>query len=401
MPFVRVPAIEYHLIARVLDVGAMGVMVPMVSSAEQAAEIVSAVRYPPAGRRGFGLMDTADRDPAGAAETMRRAEEAVLAIAQIETVEGVEAADAIAAVDGIDSLWIGQSDLSNSLGTPGDFEQPAFHEAVATVRAPASVTARRSRSWRRRSTTATRDSPRGSGSLRTRATRGSTPTRCAPASTRCDRLGSRAAPRPRESPTTPSTGRCRRRFRSSRERASGSRRTTRIAAPSPTRPSSTPPSKTPSRRSEESIPVAGPIAVAVHGRAIVSSSRSRRSSLLHAATPATRARRRACIPTRSGDGDLPDRRRGRAAQTAGGPIRLPLRPMIGTLGVAPAGEPRPSFGQGTDILGNVDLPALTTGATVVMRHTSITGCSSSATRTSSRATPRSTAPRSRPKQTCA
>ena len=134
MPFVRVPAVEYQLIARVLDVGAMGVMVPMVSSVEQAEAIVAAVRYPPRGRRGFGLMDTADRDPAGAAETMRRAEEAALAIAQIETVEGVEAAAGIAAVDGIDSLWIGQSDLSNSLGVPGDFEHPAFHEAVATVR---------------------------------------------------------------------------------------------------------------------------------------------------------------------------------------------------------------------------------------------------------------------------
>jgi len=134
MPFVRVPALEYHLIARVLDVGAMGVMLPMVSSVEQAEEIVAAVCYPPAGRRGFGLMDTADRDPAGAAETMRRAEEAVLAIAQIETAEGVESAAAIAAVDGIDSLWIGQSDLSNSLGIPGDFEHTAFHQAVATVR---------------------------------------------------------------------------------------------------------------------------------------------------------------------------------------------------------------------------------------------------------------------------
>ena len=53
--------------------------------------------------------------------------------------------------------------------------------------------------------------------------------------------------------------------------------------------------------------------------------------------------------------------------TARGPVRLPMRPMIGTLGVAPAGEPRPSFGQGIDILGNVDLPALTTGATVVLQ----------------------------------
>jgi amidase len=53
--------------------------------------------------------------------------------------------------------------------------------------------------------------------------------------------------------------------------------------------------------------------------------------------------------------------------TARGPVRLPLRPMIGTLGVAPAGGPRPSFGQGIDILGNVDLPSLTTGATVALQ----------------------------------
>jgi 2-dehydro-3-deoxyglucarate aldolase/4-hydroxy-2-oxoheptanedioate aldolase len=134
MPFVRVPAVQYHLIAGVLDIGAMGVMLPMVSSVEQAEQIVSAVRYPPAGRRGFGLMDPEDRDPEGAAGTMRSAEEAVLVIVQIENVEGVLAADAIAAVDGVDVLWIGQSDLSNSLGTPGDFEHPAFHQAVATVR---------------------------------------------------------------------------------------------------------------------------------------------------------------------------------------------------------------------------------------------------------------------------
>ena len=134
MPFVRVPGLPYHLIAGVLDIGAMGVMVPMVSSAEEAEQVVSAVRYPPAGRRGFGLMDPEDREPAGAAETMRKAQEAILVIVQIENAPGVAAADGIAAVDGIDALWIGQSDLSNALGIPGDFEHPAFHEAVATVR---------------------------------------------------------------------------------------------------------------------------------------------------------------------------------------------------------------------------------------------------------------------------
>jgi len=134
MPFVRVPAVQYHLIAGVLDVGAMGVMLPMVSSAEQAEQIVAAVRYPPAGERGLGLMDPEDREPAGAAETMRKAQEAILVIVQIENAAGLAAASEIAAVDGIDALWIGQSDLSNALGIPGDFGQPAFHEAVASVR---------------------------------------------------------------------------------------------------------------------------------------------------------------------------------------------------------------------------------------------------------------------------
>ena len=53
-------------------------------------------------------------------------------------------------------------------------------------------------------------------------------------------------------------------------------------------------------------------------------------------------------------------------RTARGEVRLPLRPMIGTLGLAPAGDPLPSFGQSVEILGNVDLPALTTGATAVL-----------------------------------
>ncbi len=54
-------------------------------------------------------------------------------------------------------------------------------------------------------------------------------------------------------------------------------------------------------------------------------------------------------------------------RTSRGAVRLPLRPMVGTLGIAPAGEPRPSFQQGPDILGNVDLPALRAGARVVLR----------------------------------
>ena len=134
IPYVRVPATEYHFIARVLDMGAMGVMVPMVESSEQAKKIVASAKYPPVGHRGsaFGIAhdDYSSGDIVAKVET---ANSETHLIAQIETVAGVENVEAIAAVDGIDVLWIGQSDLTSSLGIPGQFDHPRFKEAVATV----------------------------------------------------------------------------------------------------------------------------------------------------------------------------------------------------------------------------------------------------------------------------
>jgi 2-dehydro-3-deoxyglucarate aldolase/4-hydroxy-2-oxoheptanedioate aldolase len=134
VPMVRIPATEYHFIARVLDMGAMGVMVPMVESVQQAETIARSAKYPPAGRRGaaFGV---AHDDYAGddILSTMASANSQQLLIAQIETVAGVEAADSIAAVEGIDVLWIGHFDLTNSLGIPGQFDHPKFKEAVEHV----------------------------------------------------------------------------------------------------------------------------------------------------------------------------------------------------------------------------------------------------------------------------
>ncbi len=134
VPMVRIPATQYHLIARPLDVGAMGLMVPMVESAQQAQKIVDSAKYPPVGRRGaaFGV---AHDDYAGGdiIEKMTSANEEVLLIAQIETGQGVEQVDAIAAVDGIDVLWIGHFDLTNSLGIPGQFSHPTYPEAVERV----------------------------------------------------------------------------------------------------------------------------------------------------------------------------------------------------------------------------------------------------------------------------
>ena len=134
LPLVRVPATEYHFIARVLDMGAAGVMVPMVESAEQAHQIVQAAKYPPVGRRGaaFGIAHD-DYSGGDVAEKMTSANTETLIIAQIETTDGVRNANAIAAVAGIDVLWIGHFDLSSSLGIPGQFDHPRFQEATATV----------------------------------------------------------------------------------------------------------------------------------------------------------------------------------------------------------------------------------------------------------------------------
>jgi len=134
VPMVRVPRGEYHFIARALDVGAMGVMVPMVGSAEEAAHIVSCTRYPPAGRRGaafgfahddYGSGDIREKIDALHARTM--------VIPQIETAEGLANVEAIAAVPGVDALWLGHFDLTNFLGMPGAFQDPRYLAAVDRI----------------------------------------------------------------------------------------------------------------------------------------------------------------------------------------------------------------------------------------------------------------------------
>jgi len=134
VPMVRVPAGARHFVSPALDLGALGVMVPMVGSAQAAREVVAAAKYPPLGTRGvaFGMAHD-DYRPGEHGEGMRRANAETFLIAQIETTEGLEAVEAIAAVEGIDALWVGQSDLTASLGFPGRFEEPRFTEALSRV----------------------------------------------------------------------------------------------------------------------------------------------------------------------------------------------------------------------------------------------------------------------------
>ena len=137
-PMVRVPRGEYTWLARALDLGARGVMIPMVESAEQARSIVEACRYPPAGRRGaaFGFAQC-DYLGGDVGQKIAEATARTMVIAQIETERGLEQVEEIAAVDGVDVLWVGHFDLSNFMGIPARFDDPRFDAALRQVAATA------------------------------------------------------------------------------------------------------------------------------------------------------------------------------------------------------------------------------------------------------------------------
>jgi 2-dehydro-3-deoxyglucarate aldolase/4-hydroxy-2-oxoheptanedioate aldolase len=134
VPMVRVPAAQYQYIARTLDVGAMGVMVPLVETAEQAQLIARAAKYPPVGRRGAAFGFAHDDYVAGdVLATIRSANAEGLLIAQIETEVGLRNIDAIAAVEGIDVVWVGHFDLTNFLGIPAQFDHPEYLGALDRI----------------------------------------------------------------------------------------------------------------------------------------------------------------------------------------------------------------------------------------------------------------------------
>jgi 2-keto-3-deoxy-L-rhamnonate aldolase RhmA len=134
IPLVRVPSTERSLLSRPLDLGAMGLMVPMVQSARQAGNLVEWSKYPPVGVRGaaFGIAHDGYLGFDNL-ETMSTANAETLILAQIETVEGLKNLDEIAEVDGVDVLWVGQFDLTNSMGIPGQFDHPNYLGALERV----------------------------------------------------------------------------------------------------------------------------------------------------------------------------------------------------------------------------------------------------------------------------
>ncbi|CAF3466508.1 unnamed protein product [Fusarium graminearum] len=131
-PIVRVPSKDPCFVSRVLDGGALGVVVPHIRSVQDAQDVVNAAKFQPIGFRSStnGLPQHSFRSiPAKQSNPITN--EATLVIPMIETLEALELVDEIAALPGVDSLLIGTNDLTAEMGIPGDYENPRVTEAYA------------------------------------------------------------------------------------------------------------------------------------------------------------------------------------------------------------------------------------------------------------------------------
>ena len=128
-PLVRVPWMEHWVATRVLDNGALGIVMPHVDTAEQAREVVDRLKYPPIGHRSVaGGAAVFDFEKVDVGESIAAINASTLVTVMIETPLGVENADEIAAVDGVDVLLIGTGDLTAEMGIPG---QPGHERVLA------------------------------------------------------------------------------------------------------------------------------------------------------------------------------------------------------------------------------------------------------------------------------
>ncbi len=129
----RIPALEYHWVARVLDTGSLSVMVPRIETREQAELAVSWAKYPPLGIRGAGSMAHLSYAPLNWAEGVEIANRESLVVVQIESVKAVDNIESIVTVPGVDAVLLGPLDLSISLGRPDDRTSEASHGAYRKV----------------------------------------------------------------------------------------------------------------------------------------------------------------------------------------------------------------------------------------------------------------------------
>jgi len=129
---VRVSKNEEVIIKRILDMGADGIVVPMVKSKEDALEAIDYAKYPPVGKRGVGLF-RAQKYGLGFDEYKKWVNDELVIIAQIEHIDAVENIEEIITTEGIDGVIIGPYDLSGSMGYPGEYDRDDVKKAIAKV----------------------------------------------------------------------------------------------------------------------------------------------------------------------------------------------------------------------------------------------------------------------------
>jgi 4-hydroxy-2-oxoheptanedioate aldolase len=136
-PVVRVAWNDMVTMKRVLDIGAQSLLVPYVSTADEAKAAVSFTRYPPAGMRGVAGTTRATRF-GRIKDYARRAHEEICLLVQVETEEALDNIDAISAIDGVDGIFIGPADLHASLGHAGEIAnpkvKPMIDDAIRRIR---------------------------------------------------------------------------------------------------------------------------------------------------------------------------------------------------------------------------------------------------------------------------
>jgi len=133
-PIVRVPSHDAHYINRILDAGAMGVVVPHVESADDAWRVVRAARFAPHGQRSVASSwPQLGYRKYPAATTRELLDDATAVVVMLESPEAIESAEEIAAVPGVNILHVGTTDLCDALGIPGQYEHPRITESMARV----------------------------------------------------------------------------------------------------------------------------------------------------------------------------------------------------------------------------------------------------------------------------
>ena len=133
---IRVPSHDHSVIARALDCGASGIIVPHVNSADEARGVVEAARFPPVGHRSISGPNALSGFTARSAVQLTEVlEQRTVVAVMVETPQAVRDIDVIAAVEGIDMVLIGVSDLTAEMGIHGQYENERFRHAVDSVAA--------------------------------------------------------------------------------------------------------------------------------------------------------------------------------------------------------------------------------------------------------------------------